>query len=83
MRLGVKAPGETCKLTYRWEGDPEECPREGDVLQTGTGRRYSLLEVGGGAPGGSMRIKALVMGPGDELPEGARVYPLAWDRRGK
>lgn len=74
-------PGETCKLRYRWEGAPGDRPKDGDVLETGTGRRYLILKIKNAS--GSMRLEVLVMHENDELPTGARVHEFRWDKREK
>ena len=78
--------GEACKLTYRWKGKLGKEPRKGDVLKTGTGRRYLILEVGGGAREpvevkgkilnrwiGAMHFKVLVMFEDDPTPDAVDV----------
>jgi len=74
--------GSTCTLRYHWKGKVSKAPRAGDVLKTRTGRRYMIISVSGQLVT-SLGLKVLVMHEDDELPEGARVYGFAWDKRGK
>lgn len=79
----MREPGETARLVYDWlgEGPP---PREGDVLQSRSGRRYlvvSAKRVKTRRSPSRQRIEGLVLAEGDG-PEGPhRVYPLCWNAR--
>lgn len=76
--------GEIVTLRYHWRGKVGKEPREGDVLQTTTGRRYLILSDGGGAGQvGGMKLTVLVMHEDDLTPSGVRVYEFRWDKRGK
>ncbi len=58
----------------------------GDVIETKTGRRYSVLDVrvqGRGWHVGRQHLRVLVMVPGDPLPDSGTLHPIRWYARGR
>lgn len=58
----------------------------GDVIETQTGRRYSVVTVRvqtGGKHEGRQHLRCAVMAPGDALPTSGMLHPIRWYARGR
>ncbi len=56
----------------------------GDVIETGSGRRYGITAARVQTRGkrkGRQHLRATVLDPDDALPKGSRVHRIAWYRR--
>lgn len=66
--------------------DLAACVDVGDVIETQTGRRYSVLTKrvqARGAHVGRQHLRVLVMAPDDPLPTSGMLHRIVWYRRGR
>lgn len=66
--------------------DMRERVNAGDVIQTGTGRRYGIVRVRiqeRGQHRGRQHLRCLVLGPDDVVEGHARVFKIWWYPRGR
>lgn len=80
-----KSYGERVRLRVLWWEYPVR-PREGDVLETSTGRLYLVVEVHGPQPSEAVRpwtLTCYVIPPNYVAPKGATVYRWSWARRAR
>jgi hypothetical protein len=71
-------------LTMRWDGD--DAPHRGEWLCSGPRAKvaYEIAEVRKVAALGAPTYKLrCVRHPPADIPEGAHVYGIVWDKRGK
>ena len=64
--------------------DMIERVRPGDVITTGTGRRYGIVRVRvqeRGQHRGRQHLRCLVLGPDDVVEGHARIFEIRWYRR--
>jgi hypothetical protein len=72
-----KLVGDRVRLRALWWDGP--LPRAGDMLETSTGRRYLIQQVGSTAP--SFTLHCVVVPDDCALPPGHKLFRWTWTRK--